>query len=317
MWQKGICMPVLRHLVLIAAVIAAGGRLAGVAAQCVGDADGDGTVRVNELVTAVNNSLGGCDVQEITLQFAAKVGDQPFACGQQYALGTGATAFFPADLRLYISEVELIDSQQRRVPLTLIQDELWQHEDTVLLDFEDRTPPCNLGTTQTNTVVRGRAPAGEYQGIRFTLGIPFRLNHLDSATSPSPLDVSAMFWSWQGGRKFLRIDEATDLYRVHLGSTQCASRVPTAPPTAPCGRPNRGEVILSSFDPATETIVVDVAALLADSDLESNQPETPPGCMSSADDSDCDPLFPNLGINFANGMPDPSRQTFFRVEGGE
>lgn len=314
MWQKGNFMQMCRRLGLIAVLLAVSGGFSGGHAQCVGDADGDGIVRVNELVTAVNNSLDGCDVQEITLQFAAKVGDQPFACGQQYAVGTGATAFFPADLRLYISEIELIDSEQRRVPLTLVQDELWQFEDTVLLDFEDKTPPCALGTTLTNSVVRGRAPAGEYQGVRFTLGIPFRLNHLDSATSPSPLDVSAMFWSWQGGRKFLRIDEATDLYRVHLGSTQCASRVPTAPPTAPCGRPNRGEVILSSFDPATQTIVVDVAALLADSDVEANQPETPPGCMSSADDGDCDSLFPNLGINFANGMPDASRQKFFRVE---
>jgi hypothetical protein len=54
--------------------------------------------------------------------------------------------------------------------------------------------------------------------------------------------------------------------------------------------------------------------LLSDSNLESNQPETPPGCMSSADDADCRPLFSNLGINFDNGLPDPSRQKFFRVE---
>jgi uncharacterized repeat protein (TIGR04052 family) len=123
-----------------------------------------------------------------------------------------------------------------------------------------------------------------------------------------------MFWSWQGGRKFIRIDEATDLFRVHLGSTQCASRVPTAPPTAPCGRPNRGEILLSEFDTTTQTIVVDMAALFADSDLESNQAETPPGCMASPDDLDCVPLFANLGIEFANGLPNPSHQTFFRVE---
>jgi uncharacterized repeat protein (TIGR04052 family) len=284
-------------------------------AQCVGDANGDGTVQINELVTAVDNSLSGCDVQEITLQFAARVGDEPFACGQQYTgLGTGGTSFIPADLRLYISEIELIDSEQRRVPLSLVQDGLWQHEDTVLLDFEDKTPPCSLGTTQTNSVVRGMAPRRAYQGIRFVLGIPFRFNHLNSATAPAPFDVSAMFWSWQGGRKFIRIDEATDLFRVHLGSTQCASRVPTAPPSVPCGRPNRGEILLSEFDPATQTIVVDMAALFADSDLESNQPETPPGCMSNAEDLDCGPLFANLGINFDNGLPDQSRQTFFRVE---
>ena len=308
-------MPALMRISLIVAVIMVSGRFASAVAQCVGDADGDGTVRVNELVTAVNNSLSGCDMQEVTIQFAAKVGSETFACGQQYTgLGTSGVAFFPADLRLHISEIQLIDSEQRLVPVSLIQDGLWQYEDMVLLDFEDKTPPCSLGTTQTNAVVRGLAPQREYRGVRFVLGIPFRLNHLSAAGAPSPLGLSSMFWSWQGGRKFLRIDEATDLYRVHVGSTQCASRVPTAPPPLPCGRPNRGEIILSDFDPATQTIVVDLAALFADSNLEENAAETPPGCMSDTNDHDCTALFSNLGINFANGMPDPSRQKLFRVE---
>lgn len=71
---------------------------------------------------------------------------------------------------------------------------------------------------------------------------------------------------------------------------------------------------MSGFDPATQTIVVDMGALLSDSDLESNQPDTPPGCMASADDLDCQPLFDNLGINFENGLPDLSRQKLFRIE---
>lgn len=283
--------------------------------QCVGDANGDGTVRVNELVTAVNDSLNGCDFQSVTLNFAAKVGDAAFACGQQYSgLGTTAVTFIPADLRLYLSDVQLIGPDDRAVPIVLDQDELWQFENVVALDFEDKTPPCSLGTPQMNTTVRGRVPRGEYHGVRFVLGVPFSLNHLDTATSQSPLSLSAMFWSWQGGRKFLRIDEATDLFRVHVGSTQCESTIPTRPPTAPCGRPNRGEVILRNFNPATQTIVADLAALLASSDLEANQEETPPGCMSGFEDRDCEPLFQNLGINFDNGLPDASRQTFFRVE---
>lgn len=185
---------------LVAGLILMSGAVVASHGQCVGDADGDGTVRVNELVTAVNNSLSGCDLQEITLQFAAKVGDAPFACGEQYSgLGTRGTSFIPADFRLYISEIQLIDSEQRLVPLSLTQDGLWQYEDVALLDFEDKTPPCSLGTTQTNTVVRGRAPRRDYRGVRFVLGIPFRLNHLDGTSAPSPLALSAMFWSWQGG----------------------------------------------------------------------------------------------------------------------
>lgn len=284
-------------------------------AQCVGDANGDGAVRVDELVTAVNDSLSGCDFQPVILNFAAKVGDAAFACGQQYTgLGTRGSTFIPADLRLYLSDIRLIDADDRAMPVILDQDGVWQFENVVALDFEDGTPPCSLGTPQMNLTVKGRVAPGEYNGVRFVLGLPFSLNHLDSATSQSPLNLSAMFWSWQGGRKFLRIDEATDLFRIHVGSTQCQATIPTRPPTAPCGRPNRGEVILRDFDPATQTIVADLAALLASSDLETNQEETAPGCMSGFEDGDCGPLFQNLGINFDNGLPDASRQTFFRVE---
>jgi hypothetical protein len=74
-----------------------------------------------------------------------------------------------------------------------------------------------------------------------------------------------------------------------------------------------GEIYLSRFDPAADIIAVDMKALFADSDLQVNQPDTPPGCMSTAEDGDCGPVMQNLGVNFSNGMPDPSRQTFFRI----
>ncbi len=32
-----------------------------------------------------------------------------------------------------------------------------------------------------------------------------------------------MFWSWQLGYKFLRVDTADDEFRIHLGSTGCQS----------------------------------------------------------------------------------------------
>jgi hypothetical protein len=33
-------------------------------------------------------------------------------------------------------------------------------------------------------------------------------------------------------------------------------------------------------------------------------------------DADCGTIFRNLGINFDNGLPDPSRQHVFRVASG-
>lgn len=287
---------------------------AGVNGVCVGDANLDGRVEVSELIGAVDNALGGCGLEPVTIRFAGRVGSAPFACGQVYrGLGTTAVQFVPSDFRFYVSGFRLIDHQGREVPLLLEQDGLWQVEDVALIDFENKVEPCGLGTVETNASVRGMAPKGDYRGLRFVLGIPFHLNHGSTATAPPPLHLSAMFWNWRGGYKFMRVDEALGLFHIHLGSTGCVSRLPTVPPSH-CSRPNRGEVILPEFDAARDVIVADLAALLADNDLEQNQEGTAPGCESGVDDADCEPLFRNLGVNFDNGLPDPSRQKFFRVE---
>ena len=56
--------------------------------------------------------------------------------------------------------------------LRLVRD-AWQNDDTALLDFEDKTSPCNEGTPETNTIIRAIAPQGEYTGVRFIVGVPF------------------------------------------------------------------------------------------------------------------------------------------------
>jgi uncharacterized repeat protein (TIGR04052 family) len=280
---------------------------------CVGDADGNASVTVDELVTAVDNALGGCGFVPVTLDFRAMVGPEAFACGNIYRdIGTSSVDVIPSDFRLYLHHVRLVTSDGVEVRLQLNQDGMWQHRDLALLDFEDRTPPCNQGNSPRNTSVRGMAPPGDYRGVRFVLGVPFALNHENAAIAPSPLNLTSMFWSWQAGYKFLRFDEALDQVRVHVGSTGC--EYDGGNEIARCARPNRGEIHLTDFDPATDTIIADLAALFADSDLEVNHPDTPPGCMSDPGDSDCGPLLQNLGVNFANGLPDPSRQRFFRVE---
>jgi len=279
---------------------------------CVGDANGDAMVTIDEVLQAVTHALEGCDMMPVEIDFAAMVGDQPFACGQSYdGLGLSETTVIPSDFRFYVHNLRLIDDKGREVPVLLEQDGIWQFEDLALLDFEDKSPPCNLGTAQTNATVRGMVPTGQYDGIRFSLGVPFRLNHQDVATARSPLVLTAMFWNWQGGYKFIRIDDATDLVRVHLGSTGCETSSPNQ--VIGCSRQNRGEIYLSQFDPFGDTIVADLAALFAESDLSANQPGTPPGCMSGPGDSDCGPMLESLGVNFENGLPDPSRQTFFSV----
>jgi uncharacterized repeat protein (TIGR04052 family) len=292
----------------------AGAAATGATGGCIGDADGDGQVTVNELVGAVNNALTGCDLVPVVLNFSAAVGEEPFSCGNIYhGVGASGADLIPADFRFYIHNVRLIRSDGREAAIALDQDGIWQFENVALLDFEDRNPPC-AGNAAKNTSVRGIAPRSDYEGVRFVLGVPFALNHQNAATAPPPLNFTAMFWNWQGGYKFLRVDDALDTVRVHLGSTGCVYGEPDH--ITGCARPNRGEILLSGFDPDRDTIVVDLAELFADFDLHSNTPDTAPGCESSPMDLDCHLIFRNLGINFENGLPDPSRQRVFRVRFG-
>jgi uncharacterized repeat protein (TIGR04052 family) len=247
-----------------------------------------------------------------TVRFAGKVGADDFSCASTFAgLGTTQTVFTPRDFRLYLHDLTLVRAPGDEVPLELEQDGRWQVQSVALLDFEDKRGTCTGGTTDVNTTIVGRAPAGTYQGIHFKVGVPFELNHQDLANAASPLNLSTMFWAWNGGYKFVRIEGKStgqSFLQLHLGSTGCK----TGNAVTSCSRPNRPDVLLTGFDPASGTIAVDLAALFAETDLDSNESGTPPGCMADSADGDCDGMFKSLGLDLTAGTPLPS-QTLFRV----
>jgi len=256
---------------------------------------------------------------DFTIPFQAVVGDQAFACGQTYpSLGATRSAITPTDLRLYISEVHLLDAGGRAVPLQPGPERTWEHQGTTLLDFEDGTGPCANGSPDMNTLVQGRAPAGDYTGVRFTVGVPFELNHLDHNQQPAPLNVTSMFWAWRSGYKFLRFEFRTTgpagALFVHLGSTGCLVDSAVSPLTRECGQGNRAVVELRDMTLGRDDVVLDVAQLVAGANLDENQPQTARGCMSARNDSDCAPLFANLGIDFGRGSV--PQQRVFRVARG-
>jgi uncharacterized repeat protein (TIGR04052 family) len=280
--------------------------------QCVGDADSNGQVAINELITAVNNALNGCSRLPITLTFQGQVGNQAFACGTIYTgVGTGSSQFIPSDFRFYVSNVKLVTAAGDTVAVDLDQDGVWQYQNVALLDFEDGTGPCANGNPALNKTVTGSAPAGVYTSVQFDLGIPFALDHADASTAPAPLNFTDLFWSWQAGYKFMRVDTADDKFRIHLGSTGCDGTSPSHPPTT-CSHPNLATVTLPGFNVEHSVIVADLGALLSDSNLDMNQPNTPPGCMSDPDDEDCAPVFHNFGLTFPGGQP-INTQKFFRL----
>ncbi len=138
-----------------------------------------------------------------------------------------------------------------------------------------------------------------------------------------------MFWVWNSGYKFIRLDlKTTGLpqgYFLHLGSTACMSDMSsgmhvkhevevdsnaTTPPSM-CKNPNRPEITLTNFNFEKDNIVLDVDSLLSDSNVDTNQDKTPAGCMSGTDDQDCKAVFNNLGLDFETAKS--NGQKFFRV----
>ncbi|MDY7227531.1 MbnP family copper-binding protein [Hyalangium rubrum] len=271
------------------------------------------------LTALASTACGGDDApQTVLLSFKPMVGNQAFACGQTYTgLGTTATRYEPKDFRLYVHNVRLVSTGGQEVPVTLTENGDWQKDGLALLDFENKAGLCSNGTEATNNRIMGTVPAGDYSGLRFTVGVPFAMNHQDASVASTPLNVSTLFWGWAGGYKFIRLDGRTSGlpsgHNVHLGSTECQTAGPNQ--VTSCQQENRFEVELAGFDPEkAQNVVLDVATLLAGSDLDTNQANSAPGCMSATNDADCGPIFQRLGLAFNGTQANPANQTFFRVE---
>ncbi|WP_437314134.1 MbnP family copper-binding protein [Sorangium sp. So ce385] len=259
---------------------------------------------------------GGTDAAiAVELTFEARVKDEVFSCSGTYAVGAAATDVKLNDFRLYIHDVRLHRADGEKVPLTLEQDGKWQLENLVLLDFEDKSGSCANGTQETNGRVLGTVPAGDYDGLSFKLGVPFERNHGDASVAPSPLNLTGLFWSWNHGYKFLRIDSVSEQgenpFIIHVGSTGCVAG--DGGEVTACDRPNVAEIVFEGIDPLATKVLVDYGALVADTDVSANAGGTP-GCMSDATDPDCPPLFTHLGIDVTDGSPRPEQQSFFRIE---
>ena len=277
---------------------------------------------------------GGDDgPKTVELQFAAMAGDTAIGCGSTVTgLGTKAVTGKVKDFRFYITGVKMIRADGAEVPLTLPANDNWNYtvgsDSVTLVDLENATADCPTatGTPATNTVIKGTVPAGDYTGVKMTMGVPFALNHTDwnnPTTTKAPLDIQAMAWSWQGGRKFAKIEiidplsaapagtvgkwvqPATGVYitfNVHLGSTSCVGDPAKGAQVSSCAQPNRMDFKLASFNPATQKVAVDVKALLVGSDITQNTAGTSNGCMSFLKDPECGPVFKALALDWSDSV---------------
>ncbi|MCB9689702.1 MAG: metallo-mystery pair system four-Cys motif protein [Alphaproteobacteria bacterium] len=238
----------------------------------------------------------------IELAFRATAGGVDFRCGDTVDLPSGRVTL--SDLRFYVSEVALVDAEGREVPLRLRDDDAWQGEGVALMDFEDGSATCESGTAGQHTRIEAWAPAGNWDGLAFDLGLPFRLDHGDVGLSQPPLNVTGMFWSWQDGYKFLRVDltGTAGTWLVHVGSSGCVSSGSAQAPMVECSRPNRARVVVRGYDPTAGVTVLELADLLRGADTGADTAGSGPGCMSApADAAECGPVFADLGLDVATG----------------
>ncbi len=267
--------------------------------------------RVWLLALCFLGSCGPAPTRAVSVAFSGRVGDTPFACGQTYPnVGTTSTTFTGLDFRFYVHDVALVTSDGRAVPIALTNDGEWQSQGVVLLDFENGDG-CEEGNAPMNLVVRGTVPADGtvFTGVRFHLGVPAALDHLDADNQPSPLNVTSMFWGWADGYKFFRVDGRTTGQpagmRFHLGATACSGDPRTG--TRVCANENDPEITITGFDVDHDTVVADIAGLFAASDLDHDMGGAA-GCMSDTDDPDCTAMFAAIGMG--------GTQTTFRVVHG-
>ena len=203
----------------------------------------------------------------VALKFDLLAGKDPVACGKEIKnLGAQRNSAQITDARLYVTNIRLIGADGKEVPFALTPDNKWQSDKVALLDFENGTGLCrDGGNADLNDTIKGKAPAGSYAGIAFDMGLPFQMNHADVATSKTPLSVQALWWNWQNGYKFARIDLATnapapnDKFFIHLGSTGCGEVTMSEGAMKPATTMT-GTLAISDTAAVSGTVMMDMSA---------------------------------------------------------
>ncbi|MEC4727160.1 metallo-mystery pair system four-Cys motif protein [Shewanella sp. D64] len=246
------------------------------------------TASINSLlaVIIILTFLSGCSPKPTKLPIKLMWGDQVLNCHQALPelplWQLDNIQFYLSDFNNNGQAIALVekghDTQQKNLALLgsdCQSDGRWQ------LHFEQALQP------------------GEFS---FNLGVPFELNHQALLTSASPLNQSDMFWTWQLGYKFFRLDLATEQqqndklqtgWQFHLGSTGCQSASVMRAPAEECAYPNRPRFTLHYQGEAS--LVLDLAPLL--SEVLQNQEITQDSCMSDPNTLIYKELLPKIGVN--------------------
>ncbi|HMV80245.1 MAG TPA: metallo-mystery pair system four-Cys motif protein [Leptospiraceae bacterium] len=286
--------------------------------NCKTDNSKNDTKNRNLLALAIVANAG-TPVTSIT--FRADAGStKSVGCGSSFATSS-SSAVQIQDLRMYVSNVNLVKADGSKTPFTFTSDGKWQSTKLALLDFEDATGDCanasGGSSADKNLTLKGSSAAGNYTALEFDIGVPDSINFLDVTTSSAPQNINAMYWSWKGGYKFLKYefkDKTTSkITQYHLGSGGCNGASATTPSTS-CTQVNRPTISLSKSDKsifnfATDNVVLDVISLLKGTDLASADNS----CMAGNSNAACAQILANTGVKASDGTS-AGTQTAFSIK---
>ncbi|QTH73406.1 MbnP family copper-binding protein [Pseudoalteromonas xiamenensis] len=184
-------------------------------------------------------------------------------------------------LQFYLSDFYL--NGQR---LTLVDNGIEQNTEVVLVGGD-----CSQKHWRIE--FEGRLPEGT---LSFTLGLPFDDNHRNPLTQVSPLNVPEMFWTWQQGHKFLRLDlkQQNEGWEFHLGSIGCQSASVMRAPSQPCALANRYQYSIELK--GENAVLFDLKALLNGLDLADL-----PDCMGDPEQQGCKTVMSRLKLPLFRG----------------
>tara|TARA_Y100001968_G_scaffold276646_1_gene271060 strand:+ start:4491 stop:5993 length:1503 start_codon:yes stop_codon:yes gene_type:complete len=282
----------------------------------------------------------GPDNPSFTIPFVANVNGVALECGQVYeGLGASASSIDVRDVRFYIHDVQLLTEEGTAVELLLDNDNDFQLQYSradgstgavALLDFTDTSSEtCAIrGTSATRGFIVGTAPEGAYSGVRFKVGVPQEINHVDGAVSEAPLNAYGMQWTWASGYRHMKIDvkattgdKVKEAYYFHPGSQGCESSSGDIAGPYACSMPLLSTIELD-MNIDNQAVEFDLARFYASDDLNRGN-----GCMFVRNLSDfqdgedvepngCSEMFGAIGLTLPEtegGAAGTTTQSAFRV----
>ncbi len=229
-------------------------------------------------------ALVACSGEKTSKQLSVAISfkQQLIGCNSEFKLSDNRWQL--GQVQFFIANVELQNHQGQWQPMLL---KVTANQSAQLALLGQNCVAGDNGNWQL--VFADDLELSQYQKMRFQLGVPFDVNHLNPLTQPSPLNDSSMFWVWQTGHKFARIElqSEADNWVFHLGSTGCSSPSVMRPPSKPCRYPNYFSYELPLDNSAK--LALDLSFL-----LNNITPNAQTSCQSEHDSLSCQQLLINL-----------------------